>query len=216
MKIKRHDTSGWVPYFKKIRLYSQICFLSEYLRKVIVSTKAEGKILEVGSGSGFALIVLKDYGFDVVALDIDKDVVRNMKSTQSRFNVFFPIVRADMFNLPFKSKSFDTVFSQGVMEHFDDEDIVNGLIEQKRIANTLIMDVPTNIMEKPAYGDERLLPASHWKQLLKKAGLNVIRRYGWSVPQKYKWLWLFLPTGFWKLFGHYFSISVVFICKTRD
>jgi ubiquinone/menaquinone biosynthesis C-methylase UbiE len=53
------------------------------------------------------------------------------------------IIRADMFNLPFRDDVFHAVIHQGVLEHFSNTRIIEALLEQKRVCKYyVIFDVP--------------------------------------------------------------------------
>jgi ubiquinone/menaquinone biosynthesis C-methylase UbiE len=45
----------------------------------------------------------------------------------------------DALNLPFKDGMFDCVFSEGVLKHFQDDEIVCSLNEQIRVSSGIVL-----------------------------------------------------------------------------
>jgi hypothetical protein len=88
------------------------------------------------------------------------------------------IRKMDMFKLEFQDRSFDLVYHQGVLEHFDDERIVAALSEQGRVGQWVVFHVPNRRYPTRPFGDERLLSNGHWKKLVRSAGLEVVRVVG--------------------------------------
>jgi len=72
-------------------------------------------VLDVGCGMGRFMEVAKNYGSEVVGIDLSKavDVARKnlIKNKKCHF------IQADVFNLPFKDEIFSAVYSIGVLHH---------------------------------------------------------------------------------------------------
>ena len=68
-----------------------------------------GKVLEIGSGTGWQAKALQENGFDVDAIDLD--------TSRYKENRIYPVVDYDGHNIPFSDDTFDVVFSSNVMEH---------------------------------------------------------------------------------------------------
>ena len=75
------------------------------------------KILEVGCGSGVASCLFAKEGANVTAIDITKEAVDMTKLNAKFQNLKLKILQADAENLSFNNKSFDYVFSWGVLHH---------------------------------------------------------------------------------------------------
>jgi SAM-dependent methyltransferase len=73
---------------------------------VLPEFPTECTILEIGGGSGWQAQKLASLGFKVVSIDIPYHGERT-----------FPIIEYDGHSIPFKSASFDIVFSSNVLEH---------------------------------------------------------------------------------------------------
>ncbi|MCL1902473.1 MAG: class I SAM-dependent methyltransferase, partial [Alphaproteobacteria bacterium] len=82
--------------------------------------------------------------------------------------------KADITSTGFEDKSFDIIFSHGVLEHFSDQGISAALSEGFRISDTYIISVPT-IWDKSGCltGDERLMTVRSWQRIIKKSGLQI-------------------------------------------
>jgi len=132
-------------------------------------------ILEVGVGTGSMGIFLSHLGFDVVGVDNDLDVLRGAIELNERLKGNVDFVQADAFRLDekFKPKFFDVVFSQGFFEHFSNFEIEKLVCEQLKVSNVVFISVPSNLYPKKDFGDERLLSATSWRNILKKIPVEI-------------------------------------------
>ena len=74
------------------------------------------QVLEVGIGiGGIADSISSNDGCELVGLDLSYAVDAAYKNFRN--NLFFHIVQASAFRLPFKEDTFDYVYSQGVLHH---------------------------------------------------------------------------------------------------
>lgn len=79
----------------------------------------EGKlVLDVGCGMGRFMEVALNDGARVIGVDMSRAVVAARENVGSYPNA--DIIRADIFNLPFKEGVFDCVYSVGVLHHTPD------------------------------------------------------------------------------------------------
>lgn len=94
----------------------------------------KGKILEVGCNDGFAMECLQKKGFEVKGIDIAKHKLKIAKDYGLK--VCFGYQE----KIPFKDKSFDTIFSSHVLEHsYDTKQAVN---EYQRVSKRAIIIIP--------------------------------------------------------------------------
>ena len=85
-----------------------------------------------------------------------------------------------IFKLGYSENAFDVAFSNGVLEHFSDDEIVEIIKQQLFVAKTTIVGIPTKYFspEEAKYGNERVLELSYWRKLIKKCGGLIIEEVG--------------------------------------
>jgi len=192
---EKQPLSEWTEYFHyhKFSLFKAALRLEKYIRVISEFVPENETILEVGFGSGAASLLLADMGYRVTAIDIDPQLVEEFGGKVQSFPDL-TVKRADMFGLPFESNSFYAVVSEGVLEHFGDEEISQALLEQKRVSSHLVIfDVPNNRGRVPANVkatplDYRLLSHKTWKTFIKKCGLSIEMEYKRGTRPHIFWL----------------------------
>ncbi len=92
------------------------------------------RVLEVGCGRGSLSCYFSDAGFDCKLLDSSEKAINIAEQIFKTNNLKAEFVFGDAYNLPFKDKSFDLVFSIGLLEHF--EEIEKPIQEQIRILDS--------------------------------------------------------------------------------
>lgn len=136
------------------------------------------KIIEAGSGTGILSTYLASLGFDSVAIDIDKDILNFSKKIAKEYGAKNkPKFMIDsILKLNYKNKEFDVSFSNGVLEHFSDKEIIKTIKKQLKIANTVIVGIPTKYFDddEAMYGDERFLKLKFWREIISQAGGKII------------------------------------------
>lgn len=105
----------------------------------------QSRILEVGTGTGAFSIELALRGAHVVGMDIAPSSVELASRISADYhieNVKFTV--GDGFQLlkMFKPQEFDIAFNIGVLEHFEDEDIVRMLKQMGEVAKFVVVGVP--------------------------------------------------------------------------
>ncbi len=101
------------------------------------------KTLEVGAGSGSDSIYLAKKGTDTSLVDFSSHSIAVSQKIAKANHVKVHTYQADCRHLPFKSQTFDLVFSVGLVEHFSNP--IPVLKEQLRVLRNggiLIIDVP--------------------------------------------------------------------------
>ena len=209
----------WAEFLSTKTLFMNAIQLNELLWTIQRHIPGGAQLLEVGFGSGTTTVLLSDIGYHVTALDIDQTLV-------DRFILRYPdwietgrveVKQADMFSLPWKEKTFELAYHQGVLEHFSDDEIILALKEEARVAHWIIFDVPNRRGNKHPFGDERLLPPSHWRNLIKRAGVTLVEEVGRNFP---RWMYIFPHAFFsrqslyrWPWFSRVAGTDSIFICK---
>lgn len=135
------------------------------------------KVIEVGCGSGTLSVFMSHLGSDVTAVDLNSEVLANAQKTSANLGGNIKFRKADAFNLPFKDKEFDLAFSQGVLEHFTNNEIVLILREQLRIAKHVFFSVPNNYYNHRDFGDERLMSRKMWEQIISEFSIIISNNY---------------------------------------
>ena len=154
--------------------------------KLVLNEKPK-RILEVG-GCGYMNTYLSKSGYNVVGIDISSECVRwcriqnkRLGGKQGRFFI------ADGFRLPFNDSSFDVAYSQGVIEHFSDVEIISILKESLRVAKVVIFSVPSYYHKEREYegwGHPEFLKAEEWLKILKSFNIIKYQYYGDNFVNK--------------------------------
>ena len=86
------------------------------------------KVLHAGCGSGQVDVDIAKK-CELTALDISPKALQKYLNCHKENNI--SLKHGDIFNLPFKDKTFNIIFNLGVMEHFNERDINRILLEFK-------------------------------------------------------------------------------------
>jgi ubiquinone/menaquinone biosynthesis C-methylase UbiE len=106
----------------------------------LASIKKNDSILEIGSGGGFALELLKGIKPAYFPLDIPRKNLKKIKNSAS-FTVFPS--SADAYHLPFRDKVFDVIIMSEVVEHLAQPlEVLYEVYRTMKKNGTLIISVP--------------------------------------------------------------------------
>lgn len=75
-------------------------------------------LLDAGCGNGRYTNIAREYGAEVVGIDLSRAVDEAFKNLKNDPKIHF--VQGDLFKLPFKKRTFDFIFSNGVLMHTGD------------------------------------------------------------------------------------------------
>jgi glycosyltransferase involved in cell wall biosynthesis len=100
----------------------------------------------------------------VVAVDNDKDVLKLAKINMKLLEGKAEVVDENIFEDETKA---DLIFSQGVLEHFSDDELIRLINHQLKQAPVLVHSVPNDHYGKLDYGNERLLSDEYYYRLLR-------------------------------------------------
>ena len=157
------------------------------------------KILEVGAGMGGDSVFLAKKGADVTVLDFSREALEQVKENAEKEGILFNYVEADALDMPFKNDSFDIIFHQGFLEHFNNPE--DYLKEQHRVLKKggyLIVDVPQKYtaytikkhfairQNKWFAGWETEYSPRELRSIMEKCGFSVVNMYGWGYYGKIK------------------------------
>lgn len=158
--------------------------LIKILRKYV---DKHGSILEAGCGSGYLVSYFQNRGYFSVGLDCYSTPLNIAKYRFKAKN----LVMGDIFNLPFKDSSFDLVWNEGVLEHFNLKKSIEAVNEMVRVSKKyVVIDVPNRystftiekiilkLVKRWQYGYEESYTPKRLKYLMENAGLKIIDFYG--------------------------------------
>ena len=153
----------------------------------LVTKYTNKNIIECGSGTSVVSIYLASLGYEVTAVDIEDDVIRlSKKLAKDYYNTLgdckpkLNFEKKSIFKLGYEKDSFDVAFSNGVLEHFTDEEIMQIIKQQLYVAKTTIVGIPTKYFDskEAKYGNERVLELSYWRKLIRNSGGIILEEIG--------------------------------------
>lgn len=144
LHVAREGEDKWGRYWgsKKAKRSLIEFFRKAYFAKifahVVRKNCVRGPVLEAGCGTA---TVLKHLPRTMLTVGVDISV-QALKIAQENCKW---AVNADLFNLPFKDKSFELAFNQGVMEHFPPKEFHRIIAELKRVSKKVLIIVPSSL-----------------------------------------------------------------------
>ena len=163
---------------KRFTLFRSAIIQEQFLQCIIEHTLPKGKILEAGFGFGTTTELLRDLDFQMSGFDLEELAVQQ---TSERY----PLLKNKLYvgdirdENTYKEK-YDTIIHQGVLEHFNDADIVDILLLQARKSRNIIFDVPNCLRQNTDdEGDgTRFETLEFWESIIgNRAGLK-FERFG--------------------------------------
>lgn len=188
----------WDKYYERgLSLEDHLGNIGHHARFIAAILEAKPKrILEVGVGSGSMTAFLSHYADEVLGADYDANVLKIAEGANARFRGRARFVQADAFRLEDDLRQagttlpFDVVISQGLFEHFTDEEIRRMTREKLKVARRMIASVPSFWYPRQDVGNERLMKPEQWEEILRPAAANVrVTPYGHGRDRKNAWRW---------------------------
>lgn len=166
------ETSAWTSFYKEgatLETFFGTLAHHEPLMRALLADRP-GTALEAGSGPAIMSSFLQMAGIQTVAVDNDPGVLQVARESAARWAVQPEFVEGDIFELEALGRSVDVVFSQGVLEHFDDAQIRKATEQALVVAPKFVFSVPSKWYGHKDYGNERLMLAPEWESILKGLG----------------------------------------------
>lgn len=154
-------------------------------------------LIELGSGSGHISGLLNKSGYQVTLLDFSQTALEKSKEFFNYYNLEGNFINGDIFDLSGIAPNYDIVWNSGVMEHFNDDKLLEALKSIKQIVKKYFIFLVPNPLSLPyllfrykkmrennwLYGTEYL--RKDYDVFLRKAGFKTIRRQylGWNFTK---------------------------------
>jgi SAM-dependent methyltransferase len=191
------EKENWTIFWRnrKRNLWGVIAdFLSERIMfkewaRLIAQNSERGMVLEAGSGYAHSSVFLGEMrGDSIFALDISTEALLGAIEFGKDHSVTIEAICGDLRNMPFRNKTFDLVFSGGVIEHFKEP--IEIVREMRRISKINIAVVPGNGLSwrlakriKAMLGEDKGISELHYdyydfeyaSYVFKEAGYNDIK-----------------------------------------
>ena len=175
-KYIMEEFDNWEQYFKiKMRLKKK------FLNLVIKYSNNGKPLLECGCGTGKFAAYVASLGMCSYAMDKETEMVNQTKkiskliSPKNKVNV----IKGDIINIPFEDKFFSVTHSSGVLEHYEDIEIIKLINEQIRVSDFCIFSVPSSYFEKKMLGNERFMSRKKWRKIIEQSNAKIIKESGY-------------------------------------
>lgn len=185
MNKKKNQT--WQEYYKinlaRTNIHDEIIrkrnTRADIIEAIIENTKTNGRILEAGCGTSILSIILNKMGYKNYCIDNEYEMLEMAKKINKEAKTKVNYHFGSLYKIPFEDYAFDTIFSHGVLEHFNEKNIINAINEGLRVAKTYVISFPTIFSRgHPAlYGDENLWSYFHWKKIIESSRGYIDRAY---------------------------------------
>jgi ubiquinone/menaquinone biosynthesis C-methylase UbiE len=201
MRNQTSTKEHWEKIYAGVRNVYSLYLYQQQLVEILKSQLANingSRILEVGCGKGNELLQLAKDDASCFGLDFSEAALSLVRSRLEKEAARLVLVCGDARDLPCKSNSFDMIFSQGVLEHFTEPEIL--LLEQHRAVRSggiVVVEVPNKWTLYTIYkhvlmrlhrwppGWETQYSPSELKTLMNNCGFEIVDCVGWdSIPFK--------------------------------
>jgi SAM-dependent methyltransferase len=195
---ERSTVEHWDAVYRNARSVQHLYLYNQQLLDAIVRTLGDDlhqkQILEVGCGKAKESLELSKRGASVTGVDTSPNAIGLLQEHIVQSSSSMVAILCDGRSLPFPEGQFDLVFSQGVIEHFDDP--LPLLLEQFRVlkpGGSVIVEVPNRYNVYTLY-KQVLMAIGRWPPgwetqyspadlacVLRAAGFALERTIGWDT-----------------------------------
>jgi trans-aconitate methyltransferase len=155
--------------------FADLHYHAPFLDAVLSSRPATA--VEAGCGPAIMASFLSMAGVRTTAIDNDPAVLDIARRRSERWPVAPEFLEHDIFRLHELGRAWDVVFSQGVLEHFDDDAIRTISRESLAVAPRFVFSVPSKHYGHRDFGDERLMTPQQWAAILSGVGRVEVEPY---------------------------------------
>lgn len=162
--------------------YRKIKYRKKLICKIIKYSNVSKKVLEAGCGTGVISIWFSSHNYRSYAVDFDLQMLELVKKISLTVSDNFPmLLNENIFNLhnQFKRDEFDVVYSIGVYEHFNDNEIKKLIYSQLKISKYVFVGIPTKYFNdnEKLYGNERFLNLNYWRKLFQLKDIKIVEEF---------------------------------------
>ena len=170
------DFKNWNHYY-----ITKMKLKRKFNKQVIKHYDKRKPVLECGCGFGKTSIFYASLGMNSYAMDLEQTMVDKTKELSRKINKNNEVkcLCGDIFNIPFKDKFFIVTHSSGVLEHFQDDEIVKIINEELRVSDYMVFSVPTKYFEKKMLGNERFMSKKEWKKIISRCNAKIVKITGY-------------------------------------
>lgn len=181
-------------------------YKKKFIKIVKKYAKKNKKILEAGCGTGLLAGYFQKEGMTVTALDLNKKILDYAAEIARKSKIISECSeykQGNILDLKNLSKDYEIIYSNGVLEHFNDEEIVKILKSELNFSKYVIFGVPSTYfnMNEKMLGNERSLTIKEWKNLIEKADADLIEINDFHYYNFFKRFFeikkWFKPKAFW-------------------
>jgi 2-polyprenyl-3-methyl-5-hydroxy-6-metoxy-1,4-benzoquinol methylase len=152
----------------------------------LLKIKTDANLVEVGSGSGHLSGLLARRGFNVTLLDFSPKAIEKSKEFFKTHSFEGQFINRDLYELEYTDSNYDVVWNSGVMEHFNDVELLNAFKSIRKITKNYFVFLVPNPKSIPyllfryklvkdgswSYGKEYL--RENYEEILNMAGFKII------------------------------------------
>jgi len=153
---------SYTPTFLGVRMYAAHRKVLKVVMNDILAIPKDWSILDLGCGQGSTLTSLREWGFkNSIGIDLSTSGLRECQD--KGFILGKDVFEVDGTNSPYDTDSFDVIFSEGTLEHY--ENFMPFVKEMTRLANKYVILIQPNHFS--LYGG---LIQYGWRLLRRNAG----------------------------------------------
>ena len=160
-----------------------------YLLARQIRTMQPGHALDIGAAAGGNTRVLRECGWDAMALEYSEDGAQIARERG------LPVVRADALTLPFPDGSLDLVVAFDVLEHIEDDNrAVREICRVLRPGSNALIAVPADPRLWSAHDDA----VGHVRRYTRLSLVTLFEQNGMDVEVVASWNVLLRPVAAWR------------------